>query len=108
MYKSISTSSLNPPRVRIARRLEFRLSILGPIVNCLKIPALLRHCKVCIKSLLLLIPPDRHDTDVGVAEERLPQVVKAVLVVPVAQMLRVSWVVDGSGHVEELLTDAIL
>lgn len=63
---------LNSPRVRIARRLEFGLSILGPVVNGLKIPALLGHCKVGIEGLLLLVPPECHDTNVGMAEERLP------------------------------------
>lgn len=94
--------------MRITWRLEFRLFILGPIMNCLKISALLRHCKVGSVSLLLLIPTDRHDTDVSVAKERLSQVIKAVLVMPVAQMFRVSRIVDRARHVEELLPYTIL
>ena len=94
--------------MRIAGRLEFRRSIFGPIVNCFKIPTLLCHCTVGIISLLLLIPPNRHDTNVSVVEERLTQAIKAVFVVPVAQLFGVSWFVNGSGYVERFLPYTIL
>lgn len=89
----------------MAGQLGFRLPIYGPIMNCLKIPTLLRHGSV---GLSIIIPLDRHDTDVGVAEERLPYVIKAVTVVPVAQKFRVLWIVDVPGQVEELRPYAIL
>ncbi len=53
--------------MRTTGRLEARLSILGPVMDGLKVPALLRHRKVGAEGLLLLVPPDRHDADVGVA-----------------------------------------
>lgn len=94
--------------MRIAGRLELCLPILGPIMNRLKVSALLRHRKVAIISLLALVPPDRHDADVGVAEERLPQVVEAVPVVPAAQTRRVIRVFLDRRRVVELLPYAVL
>lgn len=94
--------------MHVAGRLELGLSVFSPVVNCLEIPALFCHGKVGVKSLLLFIPSDCHDGDIGMAEERLPQIVKAVLVVPVAPALRVSLVVNGLRHIKNLLSNAIL
>lgn len=79
-HLSYTTSSLfvysiftfNPSRVLISRRRELGLAILGPIVNDIEIPTLLSHCEIGVECFLLVVPPDTHYTDVGVAEQCLP------------------------------------
>lgn len=67
-----SIFTFNPSRVRISRRRELGLAILGPIVNDIEIPTLLGHCEIGVECFLLVVPPDTHYTDVGVAEQCLP------------------------------------
>jgi hypothetical protein len=61
--------------------LDLCLPVLCPVVYDLKVSALLLDREICIVVVQLLVPDQGHDADVGVTEQRLPQVVEAVLVV---------------------------
>lgn len=55
-------------------------------MNDIKIPTLLNDIKLGIEGFLLVVVLQRHDTDISVALDSLPQIAKAVHVVRVLHM----------------------
>lgn len=91
-----------------AGRREPCFPVLGPIVDRFKVTTLLSDSKIRIECLLLLIPAHRHNAYIGVAHQRLPKIVKAVPIMPVAKALGVSRIVDALRLIVKLLPKAVL
>jgi hypothetical protein len=75
-------------------------------MNSIKVSALFRDSEVGIERLLLLIPRQRHDAHVGMAQQALPDVVEAVFIVRLDETVRIVAVVHW--EIVKALSEAIL
>ena len=67
-------------------------------MNDIEIPTLLDNIEVCVEGLLFVIVFQGHDAHVRMAQQRLPQVIKAVHIVCMRHM-RMVYILLGDGMI---------
>ena len=77
-------------------------------MNDIEIPTLLDDIKPGIESLLLVIVLQRHNTDIGMALDSLPQIAEAVHIVRVFHMRMFDLVLSDSMVILEPRPEPIL
>lgn len=102
------SSFYNIHHAHSSRRLVLRLPPFGPFVNDIEIPTLLDYIKPGIESLLLVIVLQRHNTDIGVALDSLPQIAEAVHIVGMFHMRMFNLVLSDSMVILEPRPEPIL